>query len=77
MYNQHLVNTGLLFAMLLVHKTAFKKKSYTTSDKGVHFIMLKGLTQKDVKVLYLHALNGITQIHAICHIHRIEQKNII
>lgn len=76
MYNQHLVNTGLLFAMLLVHKTAFKKKS-TTRDKGVHFIMLKGLTQKDVKVLYLHALNGITQIHAICHIHRIEQKNII
>lgn len=76
MYNQHLVNIGLLFAMLLVYKTAFKKKS-TTRDKGVHFIMLKGLTQKDVKVLYLYALNGITQINASCHIHRIEQKNII
>lgn len=76
MYSQHLVNTGLLFAMVLVYKTASKTKS-TTSDKGVHFIMLKGLTQKDVNVLYLHALNGITQINAICHIHRIEQKNII
>lgn len=76
MYNQHLVNIGLLFAMLLVYKTAFKKKS-TTRDKGVHFIMLKGLTQKNIKVLYLHALNGITQINASCHIHRIEQKNII
>lgn len=75
MYNQDLVNIGLLFAMLLAYKTVFKKRSMTR-DKGVHFIMLKGLTQKDAKVLYLHTLNGVTQINAICHINRIEQKNI-
>lgn len=64
-------------ATIIADKRVFTKENMT-GDKGLPFIMLKGLThQKEVKVLNLYSLKGITQVKAICHINRTAQKNIM
>lgn len=53
-------------------------KKSSSREKGGQLIAPKGLIhQKDVKVLNLYALNGITQIDAICHINKIKLKSIM